>query len=88
MKIYKSQKVVAAAPIVSIESMGGFYEIVIDGDYEGESKVEVLSDFCARFQPSPGDYLVQYENGHLSASPKDEFESNYSRMELSYDHTA
>lgn len=33
----------------------------------------------SRYFPQPGDYLVQYEDGYLSISPKKAFEDGYTR---------
>jgi len=35
----------------------------------------------ARGRPSDGDYLVRYEDGYLSWSPKKAFENGYTKVE-------
>jgi hypothetical protein len=81
MRRYRSHKVVEAAPIHGISGVNAevpFVDILTPGDaIVAGYRVEVPGNFFARGNPSPGDYLVRYEDGYLSWSPKQAFEDGY-----------
>ena len=70
MRKWKSHKTVEAEPIVSL---GPESCAIANGD-----TVAIPRNFTARGTPDPGDYLVRYEDGYLSWSPKKAFEDGYS----------
>lgn len=81
MRKYRSHKIVEAAPIllshiVFGDKVGGsagmnYVEI------ESSERVTVPPSFFSRGTPATGDYLVRYEDGYLSWSPKKAFEEGY-----------
>ena len=79
MKRYRSHKIVEAAQIDgwfapgSATPSGG---VIVAGE-------DILAPpgFFARGNPHPGDYLVRYEDGYLSWSPKKAFEEGYTLVE-------
>lgn len=80
MRKWQSHKIVEAEPFDSF--------IPGRGDDSGkpgqrallESGEEILlpDNFGARGEPEEGDYVVRYEDGYISWSPKEAFESGYS----------
>lgn len=46
----------------------------------GYPAIEVSPALFARYMPVPGDYLVVYEDGYKSISPKKAFEEGYSPL--------
>jgi hypothetical protein len=81
MKKYQSHKIVEAAVIVGWDNGGSSknsFGVWID---PGHKWVEVPKDFFARGIPKKDeDYLVRYEEGYLSWSPKAVFEAGYSEI--------
>lgn len=82
MQTYQSYKRVKAAKIVEIVSSeiertpNGKREMHVR--LEGCENVRVLrGDILARYLPVVGDYLVEYEDGYRSISPKKAFEEGY-----------
>jgi len=85
MKVYQSHKKVKATQIIEAEhywaerSPNGRRGITITRD---DGMVEELRDaMIARYIPVVGDYLVEYEDGYRSISPKKAFEEGYSLAE-------
>lgn len=74
MKKYQSHKEVMAAKIDAIFTSGTNIEVVVEGE---ENPVQCDPMMFARFHPKPGDYLVFYEDGYRSFSPKKAFEEGY-----------
>lgn len=90
MKKYRSHKVVEAAPILAMSHLvGGPDRVVVEGDrrvVDGRTEamgeeIAVPKGFFARGTPAIGDYLVRYEDGYLSWSPKKAFEDGHSAIE-------
>lgn len=87
MKKYKSHKVVEAAQISAAEfNADGSGRVAIVGD---GPTIERMFNVPAGFKrpdtapvmnPDGGDYLVRYEGGYLSWSPKDVFEAGYTAL--------
>jgi hypothetical protein len=73
MKRYKCHKIVEAAPV---HYVGPDFITVSTGENSFE-RVNVPPDFFARGGPALDDYLVRYEDGYLSWSPKAVFEAGY-----------
>ena len=85
-KKYRSHKIVEAAVIAGIASTGAKRRTEVNATkglntvrIEGEV-VEVDPKFFGRGFPEPGDYLVRYEDGYLSWSPKKAFEEGYTEF--------
>jgi hypothetical protein len=83
MKRYRSHKIVEAGQIVSftVETSEagrptGAYVVKISADGV-EEDVTVPPAVFMRGVPAPGDYLVKYEGGYISWSPKKAFEDGY-----------
>ncbi len=82
MRKWQSHKIVEAE---QIKSMGpdrmanpSYFWIVLEG---GEKLDDVSPDVFKRGYPVLGDYLVRYEDGYLSWSPKKAFEAGYILVE-------
>ncbi len=62
----------------------GMTKVVLQVDGAGplnRLEVEIPDEVFARGRPDPGSYLVVYEDGYVSWSPKDVFEAGYTRDE-------
>lgn len=81
MKRYQSHKIVEAAPIVACHVVSGDKVGGSAGlsyvEIESSERVTVPKSFFSRGMPAEGDYLVRYEDGYLSWSPKKAFEDGY-----------
>ena len=78
---YRSHKVVRAAPMGSFEGIEDGKQIVRLALSEGHSlRVGVDQAVFARRGPEPGDYLVVYDDGYISWSPKAAFEGGYTLL--------
>lgn len=80
MKKYQSHKIVEAAVIVGYDNAGTNKHTFGVWINPGHKWMEVPKDFFARGMPNMGDYLVRYEEGYLSWSPKAVFEAGYSEI--------
>lgn len=84
MKRYRSHKVVEAGPIRGWGSSAEPGTLVVDLDDGGSggigTKVIAPCSIFARGDPARGDYLVRYDDGYLSWSPKAAFEAGYSEI--------
>lgn len=82
MNKYLCKKIVSAGIItnvVSPQSSSSPYEIHFETD-EGQSSIKVQENFIEKHQPKIGLYLVRYEDGYLSISPKEVFEAGYNKL--------
>lgn len=84
MKTWISHKRVQAAPIVRIGVMwaivGGGYNVTYEAS-DGSHQVQAVPEnFLSRYTPQTGDYLVCYEDGYFSVSPKKAFEDGYDEL--------
>lgn len=78
MPVYRSHKLVQAAPIISATAIDHQASVVVRlGNIEVEYIVP--GSVFARGWPVAGDYLVKYRDGYLSWSPKKEFEDGYTK---------
>jgi hypothetical protein len=73
--VYRSHKLVRAAQIDSGVVMLADGKASMLLAFHDEAIVDQA--VVARYKPVPGDYLVQYEDGYLSISPKAAFEGGY-----------
>ncbi len=71
---YKCHKVVSAFHIASIQSKFGLF---IFTDTEG-NEWRAPSTFMDKHEPKTGGYIVKYEDGYVSYSPREAFEAGYS----------
>lgn len=72
---YNCHKSVWAGEITKLEaSEEGAYLSMF---HEGVIEIHVDSEFCIRHNPRVGGYLVIYDDGYMSYSPKEAFESGY-----------
>jgi len=76
LQSFKCHKVVQAAAILSITIKPSNVFIVLESEPEVEHPID--PEVFARSVPEKGDYLVRYEDGYISFSPKDVFEAGYS----------
>lgn len=74
MPRYLSKKKVWA---LEIESLDG--NVVTPAD-KGYAPIEMKPEVFTRYQPVPGDFLVQYEDGYWSVSPRKPFLEGYDRI--------
>lgn len=88
MPRYQSHKIVSALEIASIDwtpnaistagqMQGGWTIMPADPGFEN---IKVDANFTARFMPKPGDFVVWYEDGYMSASPRKAFLEGYTRL--------
>lgn len=80
MRSFQCHKRVKAAQIIGIlpDMDAGTMTITCD---DGLELVETLGKgIIARYEPLPGDYLVEYEDGYRSISPKKAFEDGYTEF--------
>lgn len=75
---YRSHKIVRAAPILRFGRDPG--EVVLDVP-GGEVTLLLPPGIFARARPVAGDYIVIYEGGYASWSPKIVFEGGYTVIE-------
>ena len=75
---YQCHKIVKGSKIVEMEMQGSGGALVKLEDKE--EPVMLTADFFLRFKPAVGAYLVVYEDGYVSVSPTDAFESGYTRL--------
>lgn len=74
MKTYQCHKRVKAARIVDVTAQpGGGVELDIDNG----TRFSADAAMVARYTPVIGDYLVEYEDGYRSISPRKAFEDGY-----------
>lgn len=81
MKTYVSHKRVKAAQIVSVgqvDATNGSRPLALD---DGEN-FTATHPMCQRYEPKTGDYLVEYDDGYRSISPKHAFEDGYTEVDL------
>lgn len=78
MPHWRSYKVVSAAPIESY--FGNEVRIDLGGTVGRYLSVTVPPGCFIRYTPVKGDYLVIYDDGYTSVSPKAAFEAGYSRV--------
>lgn len=91
---YQSHKIVRAAPILEIEALPGTsdnplaereaprqYSVFVKVLAFDRSEITVDAKVFARGLAQPGDYLVVYDDGYLSWSPKAAFEGGYTRAD-------
>ena len=76
LPMWKCHKIVEAAPITEVVPAGCY----VDQGNGAGYLVIVPENFAARGAPTVGDYLVRYEDGCTSWSPKAVFEAGYTRI--------
>lgn len=82
MRRWQSHKIVEADDITDIVNTMATKAVVTEGASAMEAeRHEVPDNFFARGTPQIGDYLVRYEDGYLSWSPKAAFESGYTLID-------
>ena len=87
MKKYQSHKVVEAAQIsaASFKEDGSGRVVIVGGGETNDRTFDVPAGFkrpntTPAMSPDGGDYLVRYEDGYLSWSPKAVFEAGYTAL--------
>lgn len=79
MRTFVCHKRVKAAQILETtlpnDFVGGMNVSLNDGQV-----VTLLNAMIARYIPAAGDYLIEYEDGYRSISPKEAFEAGYSEL--------
>ncbi len=77
---YRSHKIVRAATIAGFEKKVGNDEIVrLNLGAERAPMIRLAPSVFARGWPVVGDYIVVYDDGYVSWSPKRAFEEGYDR---------
>lgn len=77
MKLYKCHKFVKAARIKDVlHEQGGYKRLVFD---EGTDRV-LPHSWWQKYDPKPGQYLVEYADGYMSVSPAHVFEAGYEHV--------
>ena len=80
---FQCHKVVEAGVITGFDAPSG--DISVE-DAKGVTHcLPRRHDLTSRYLPVPGDYLVRYEDGYLSISPKAVFEAGYAAIEAPAD---
>ena len=77
---YQCHKRVRAAKIKAIWHVTVRRAALMVLSDEGVAPIEVPMDFIEKHCPQPGGYLVVYEDGYQSYSPKQAFEEGYTRV--------
>lgn len=77
MKSFKCHKVVQAARIKSIET---FEQSTVIHFFDPKDDMVVSPDWLAKVKPQPGGYVVNYEDGYTSYSPRKAFEDGYTEI--------
>jgi len=77
MPQYQSHKKVRAAEIMGVGPTGSDGATVLFLGAYGEFTAD--EKMTARYHPSVGDYLVKYDDGYLSISPKAPFDEGYTK---------
>ena len=84
LAMWQSHKVVHAGKIMSIISPGGIDTrkcvLQVQNADGTENEMKVDSDVFKRGIPNTGDYLVVYDDGYTSWSPRQAFEGGYKRV--------
>jgi hypothetical protein len=77
---YKSHKTVWALEIDGVGAKASFAgDRILTFRDEGYDPIMAPSEMFARYVPIPGDFLVQYEDGYRSFSPRKAFLEGYRR---------
>jgi len=86
---YKCHKVVKAAQIESFYKQPGdeTHILVAYETPDGPCNATIITDYdwLSRHKPQTGGYIVEYEDGYLSYSPKKVFEEGYLRSDFIID---
>lgn len=90
---WQSHKVVSAAPVISVMELPPApgseqsdvrslpqYAVVFDDLAGGQGEITIAGAVFSRGIAAPGDYLVVYDDGYTSWSPKAAFEEGYTRI--------
>jgi hypothetical protein len=80
---WQSHKIVRAGKVLpqQVEDTGEGTGVLTVEDVNGTPcRVVVPNNFFARGAPSPGDYVVIYDDGYKSWSPAKAFEEGYIRI--------
>lgn len=79
LPLYKSHKTVRAAPMLWLSGeLAGAFKVMLEVDGE-RVEVSVPMETFARGRPQAGDYIVLYDGGYVSWSPKAAFTAGYTR---------
>lgn len=80
---YRSHKTVRAAQVLTVADDQRSAVVALPGDKDAAPTETVAVDpkMFARGVPKAGDYLVSYDDGYLSWSPRAAFEGGYTRLE-------
>jgi hypothetical protein len=78
---WRSHKEVGAAPFVRVDGRAGNGDLLLAvGDPQSPTVISAPGNIFARGTPEPGDYIVRYDDGYMSWSPKKAFEEGYTRF--------
>ena len=85
MDDFQCHKKVKAALISEIKKHGDKFSVVLSSPSEAALSLPYVlpSELLSRYEPKTGDYLVIYEGGYVSISPKDAFEGGYGPIDSS-----
>ena len=75
MPRYRSHKTVWALEIAEVDQL----TCRMKPTDPGYAEITLPADMWSRYQPVPGDFYVQYEDGYKSFSPRKAFIEGYTR---------
>jgi len=75
---YRSHKIVSALRIMTTTPYPDGCVLVT---FDGHPALKLDAKMVVRYQPVAHDYLVEYEDGYRSISPRTAFEAGYTRIE-------
>ena len=75
---YQCIKIVKAIQITGVEQHPHeTHHVIAHINLPDAEPITLRGKILARYVPQPGDYLVEYEDGYVSISPRDVFEKGY-----------
>lgn len=80
MPRYRCHKEVHAVRITNLSEMQGWLEVQDAEKGGAKTQIRVGADWMVKHTPEIGGYLVVYEDGYRSYSPRKAFEEGYTRI--------
>lgn len=77
---YKSHKVVSALKIFDMKPAADGGATIVPAE-DGYAPFQVSGDYVRKHDPQVGGYFVVYQDGYMSWSPAEAFESGYKKIE-------
>lgn len=79
LPLWKCHKEVKAAKILEIKEIDSLLTVIVCGQKPNE-QITVPNSYIEKHKPYVGGYFVLYEEGYMSFSPAETFESGYCRI--------